>query len=232
VPHGATTRSRARAQVQAQQQASSSAIDAETTNSQPTTPAQPPLNLPPQVPPSPVAPLVPSPATQPIATPSITVPAPSQVPATVPIAQPNQPNIQLQPPAQAPVNPPRRMPLTDLPGENERLAPKFDEKRPEEAGRYFSALEALFDRHAVTTNGDRKLGSLKYSPKGSGRLPKLLPIKQKRTTSTRPKSLSYTLRQATMRLIPSKTWTEWSAHARVSVYSTLTILASTTENSW
>ncbi len=54
------------------------------------------------------------------------------------------------------------MPLADLPGENEWLALKFNEKRPEEAGRYFSALKALFDRHAITMNKDCKLGSLKY----------------------------------------------------------------------
>ena len=57
---------------------------------------------------------------------------------------------------------PRRMPLTDLPGRGERSAPHFDGDHPEELGRYFSEVESLFTRHVVTTEEDKKNGTLKY----------------------------------------------------------------------
>ncbi len=54
------------------------------------------------------------------------------------------------------------MPLADLPGCRERLAPHFDGDHPEELGRYFSEVESLFTRHVVTTDEDKKNGTLKY----------------------------------------------------------------------
>jgi hypothetical protein len=53
------------------------------------------------------------------------------------------------------------MTFADLPGRGKRLAPSFD-GGAEELGRYFTELEALYDRHVVTTNLHKKQGALKY----------------------------------------------------------------------
>ncbi|KAI9440296.1 hypothetical protein BJY52DRAFT_1195339 [Lactarius psammicola] len=65
--------------------------------------------------------------------------APPQAIATVSAIQQNLPNPPQQPPAPVQVNPPPRMVLADLP-----------------------ALKALYSRHGVNTEEDRKLGSIKY----------------------------------------------------------------------
>lgn len=54
------------------------------------------------------------------------------------------------------------MALANMPSRNERSAPSFDETQPEELDRYFEELQALFDRHNVVDNGDRKLAAVKY----------------------------------------------------------------------
>jgi hypothetical protein len=53
------------------------------------------------------------------------------------------------------------MPFADLPSRGERSAPSFD-GGAEELGRYFSELEALFTRHTITTDEDKKAGALRY----------------------------------------------------------------------
>jgi hypothetical protein len=53
------------------------------------------------------------------------------------------------------------MPLADLPGRGEHTVPHFDGD-PEELGRYFAEVEALFDRHNVIVDQERKTGALKY----------------------------------------------------------------------
>jgi hypothetical protein len=53
------------------------------------------------------------------------------------------------------------MTFADLPGQGERSAPSFDGSA-EELGCYFTELEALYDRHTVTTNLHKKQGALKY----------------------------------------------------------------------
>ncbi len=113
------------------------------------------------------------PVAQPQGNPTATVPVAQSAPA--PSIPPNVPTrstgvaAALQN-APAPVpnpNPvhithPRRMLLADLPGRGECLAPHFDGDHPEELSRYFSEVESLFTRHAVTTKEDKKNGTLKY----------------------------------------------------------------------
>jgi hypothetical protein len=53
------------------------------------------------------------------------------------------------------------MPFADLPSCGECSAPSFDGSA-EELGRYFSELEALFMRHTITTDKDKKAGALRY----------------------------------------------------------------------
>jgi hypothetical protein len=53
------------------------------------------------------------------------------------------------------------MPFVDLPSRGEHLAPSFD-GGTEELGCYFSELEALFMRHTITTDEDKKAGALRY----------------------------------------------------------------------
>jgi len=53
------------------------------------------------------------------------------------------------------------MTYADLPGRGERAAPSFDGTATE-LGRYFSEVEALYDRYNVTDNQERKNGTIKY----------------------------------------------------------------------
>jgi hypothetical protein len=53
------------------------------------------------------------------------------------------------------------MTFTDLPGRGERSAPSFD-GGAEELGRYFAELEALYTRHNVDDEQEKKQGTLKY----------------------------------------------------------------------
>jgi hypothetical protein len=53
------------------------------------------------------------------------------------------------------------MPFADLPSRGEHSVPLFD-GGAEELGCYFSELEALFMRHTITTNKDKKAGALRY----------------------------------------------------------------------
>jgi hypothetical protein len=54
------------------------------------------------------------------------------------------------------------MPFANLPARGERSAPTFDDSQPEELERYFADLQALFDRHTVNDENERKLAALKY----------------------------------------------------------------------
>jgi hypothetical protein len=53
------------------------------------------------------------------------------------------------------------MPFADLPSHGECSAPLFD-SGAEELGCYFSELEAIFTRHTITTDKDKKAGALRY----------------------------------------------------------------------
>jgi hypothetical protein len=53
------------------------------------------------------------------------------------------------------------MPFADLPSRGECSVPLFD-GGTEELGHYFSELEALFTRHTITTEEDKKVGALRY----------------------------------------------------------------------
>jgi hypothetical protein len=53
------------------------------------------------------------------------------------------------------------MPFADLPSRGECSAPSFD-GGAKELGHYFSELEALFTRHTITTDEDKKAGALRY----------------------------------------------------------------------
>ncbi|KAH9025616.1 hypothetical protein EDB84DRAFT_1564013 [Lactarius hengduanensis] len=93
-------------------------------------------------------------------------PTPIQPVPPVPSQSAPAPPTALRPPpagihAPPPVNV-RRMPLADLPRRGERGVPSFDGEQPEELGRYFAEVEALFVRHTVTTDQDKKTGTLKY----------------------------------------------------------------------
>ena len=54
------------------------------------------------------------------------------------------------------------MPLTDMPGRNERSAPSFNGSQPEELDRYFADLQALLDRHGVNDSAECKQAAVKY----------------------------------------------------------------------
>ena len=54
------------------------------------------------------------------------------------------------------------MPLANMLGHSERVAPSFDDSQPEELERYFTDLEMLLDCFAVTDNQDWKQGLLRY----------------------------------------------------------------------
>ena len=54
------------------------------------------------------------------------------------------------------------MVFLNLPTRNECQAPTFDDSRPEELERYFSDLEILFDRHAITDHQERKRAAVQY----------------------------------------------------------------------
>ncbi|KAH9009722.1 hypothetical protein EDB85DRAFT_2162357 [Lactarius pseudohatsudake] len=173
-PRGTTTRSRAQVQAQAQQSASATA-DIEASSQSVTFPQLPDL------PAAGLDPLNQQPIALPQPPPNIsqqghTVPAGTQAPQQV-----NRPTLQplgtttSQPPNINQPNPPapaahRRMTLANLPGVNEWLAPSFSEERPEEAGWYFARVKELLARHTVTTNQDKKLGTLKYLSLRSERL--------------------------------------------------------------
>ena len=53
------------------------------------------------------------------------------------------------------------MVYADLPQRGERAAPSFDGKN-EELGRYFSEIEALYTRHSITDDQEKKNGAIKY----------------------------------------------------------------------
>ena len=54
------------------------------------------------------------------------------------------------------------MPLIDLPARRERSAPIFEDSEPAGLERYFSDLETLLVRHAVSSDQERKQAALRY----------------------------------------------------------------------
>ena len=53
------------------------------------------------------------------------------------------------------------MVYADLPQRGERATPSFDGKN-KELGRYFSEIEALYTRHSITDDQEKKNGAIKY----------------------------------------------------------------------
>jgi hypothetical protein len=54
------------------------------------------------------------------------------------------------------------MALANLPGRNERSAPKFDESQPDELDPYFADIQDLLDRHAIVDDAECKQAAVKY----------------------------------------------------------------------
>lgn len=54
------------------------------------------------------------------------------------------------------------MALANLPGRNERSAPKFDETQPDELDPYFDDIKDLLDRHNIADDADCKQAAVKY----------------------------------------------------------------------